>query len=150
MMRSIELFAGAGGLAIGACRAGFHPAAVVEWDRAASNTLRHNRDAGLEPLATWPLIEADVRDFSYAEFEGNVELLTGGPPCQPFSLGGKHRGKLDHRDMFPEVIRAVREVKPRAFIIENVRGLTRSAFAHYLEYIQLQLQFPDVQQSRHR
>jgi DNA (cytosine-5)-methyltransferase 1 len=135
-MRSVELFAGAGGLGIGVARAGFEPAAVVEWDRWACETLVENKP--------WPVHRADVREFSYDNLR-NIELVSGGPPCQPFSMGGKHNAFLDPRDMFPEAIRAVRELRPRAFIFENVKGLTRQAFANYLEYIRLQLRHPELE-----
>ena len=69
-------------------------------------------------------------------------VVSGGPPCQPFSLGGKHRGYMDKRDMFPEAVRAVRELRPKAFIFENVKGLMRETFADYFEYIHLQLTHP--------
>lgn len=144
MMRSVELFVGAGGLGIGVSQAGFRPAAVMDWDRWACDTLRENRDRGLDPIMHWPIHEGDVRQFDFASVGGFVDLVTGGPPCQPFSMGGRHRAFLDSRDMFPQAIRAVRELRPRAFIFENVKGLTRSSFANYLEYIRLQLTYPDV------
>jgi DNA (cytosine-5)-methyltransferase 1 len=134
-MRSVELFAGAGGLAIGVSRAGFSPVAVVEWDRWACDTLAENRQ--------WPIHRGDVREFRYCGL-GEIEFVSGGPPCQPFSMGGKHDAFLDRRDMFPEAIRAVRELKPRAFVFENVKGLTRAAFANYLNYIRLQLRHPEI------
>lgn len=143
-MRSIELFAGAGGLGIGASRAGFKPEAVIEWDRYCCDTIRENQGRGVKPVAHWPLFHGDVREFDYSGVRGEVDLVSGGPPCQPFSLGGKHRGHMDSRDMFPEAVRAVRELKPRAFLIENVKGLTRTTFASYLEYIRLQLTYPDL------
>lgn len=144
MMRSIELFAGAGGLGIGVSRAGFEHAAVMDWDRWACDTLRENKAKGLSPFAHWPIHEVDVRNFDFTGIEGNVDLVSGGPPCQPFSMGGRHRAFRDERDMFPHAIRAVRDLKPRAFIFENVKGLTRASFANYLEYIHLQLTYPDV------
>lgn len=143
-MKSVELFVGAGGLGIGVSQAGFEPVAVVDWDRWACDTIRENKERGLEPLARWPLTEGDVSLFNFAALGNSVDLVTGGPPCQPFSLGGQHRAFLDKRDMFPQAIRAVRELKPRAFVFENVKGLTRSTFANYLEYIRLQLRHPDV------
>jgi DNA (cytosine-5)-methyltransferase 1 len=142
VMRSLELFAGAGGLGLGVSRAGFRPAAVIEWDRYCCDTIRENQGRGLDPVTHWPLIEGDVRDVDFAEIKGPIEFISGGPPCQPFSLGGKHRGQKDRRDMFPEAIRAVRELRPRAFVFENVKGLTRQAFANYFQYIQLQLAYP--------
>ena len=116
----------------------------MDWDRWACDTLRENRDRGLDPIVHWPIHEGDVRQFDFASVGGFVDLVTGGPPCQPFSMGGRHRAFLDSRDMFPQAIRAVRELRPRAFIFENVKGLTRSSFANYLEYIRLQLTYPDL------
>lgn len=143
-MRAVELFAGAGGLGIGVGRAGFKPVVVIERDRYCCDTIRENQQRKLFPLVEWPLLEGDVRAFDYSLVRGQVDLVSGGPPCQPFSLGGKHRGHQDRRDMFPEAIRAVRELRPRAFIFENVKGLTRSTFANYLEYIRLQLIHPEL------
>ncbi len=143
-MRSIELFAGAGGLGIGASCAGFMPEAVIELDRYCCKTIRENRDRGHEQVSHWPLFQGDVRDFDYSSIGGGIDLVSGGPPCQPFSMGGKHAGPTDHRDMFPEAVRAVRELKPQAFMLENVKGLTRSSFASYLEYVRLQLTYPEI------
>lgn len=143
-MKSVELFAGAGGLGIGVSRAGFKPAAVIEWDRYCCDTIRENQERKLAPVHQWPLTEGDIRDFDFRTIRGEVELVSGGPPCQPFSICGKHRGHLDQRDLFPEAIRAVRELRPRAFLIENVRGLTRPAFASYFEYIRLQFTYPNL------
>lgn len=143
-MRSIELFAGAGGLGLGVSRAGFIPAAVIEWDRYCCDTIRENQERRLEPVTHWPLIEGDVRAIDFKAIEGPIDFISGGPPCQPFSLGGKHRGQKDQRDMFPEAIRAVRERRPRAFVFENVKGLTRQSFANYFQYIQLQMSYPEL------
>ncbi|MDP2137722.1 MAG: DNA (cytosine-5-)-methyltransferase [Candidatus Didemnitutus sp.] len=133
-MKSIELFSGAGGLAMGLERAGFETVALFERDANACATLRLNRPA-------WNLIEGDVRNVDFTR-HGPVDLVAGGPPCQPFSMGGKARGHGDYRDMFPQAVRAVRELRPRAFIFENVRGLLRAAFADYVEFIRLQLTYP--------
>lgn len=141
-MRSVELFAGAGGLAMGMSNAGFSHAAVIEWNHDACETFRENQRHHMRSVEQWPLIEGDVRKFDYATIKGEVVVVSGGPPCQPFSLGGKHRGHLDQRDMFPEAVRAVRELRPKAFIFENVKGLMRETFADYFEYIQLQLTYP--------
>ncbi len=143
-MRSVELFAGAGGLGIGVSRAGFEPATVIEWDRYCCDTIRENQQRGFDPLLHWPLFEGDVREFDFTAIQGDVDLVSGGPPCQPFSICGKHRGHQDRRDMFPEAIRAVRELAPKAFLVENVKGLTRPTFANYLEYIKLQLTYPEL------
>lgn len=143
-LRSIELFAGAGGLGLGFSANNVAHQAVVEWDSYACETLRKNKISGVDPVRHWPdVTEGDVRKFSYAGFEG-LDLITGGPPCQPFSMGGKAKGFLDERDMFPQAVRAIREVRPRAFVFENVRGLTRAAFYNYFNYILLQLEFPTL------
>jgi len=143
-MKSIELFAGAGGLGMGLHRAGFHPEKVVEWDRYCCDTIRENQGADHPIVRGWPLIEGDVRQVDFKGFEDRLDLISGGPPCQPFSLGGKHKAYDDARDMFPQAIRAVRESRPKAFIFENVKGLTRAAFRNYFEYIRLQLEHPTL------
>jgi len=140
-VRSVELFAGAGGLAIGMSNAGFHHAAVIEWDHDACETFRENQRHRMRSVEEWPVFEGDVKEFDYGRV-GDVMVVSGGPPCQPFSLGGKHRGHMDRRDMFPEAVRAVRELRPRAFIFENVKGLMRETFSDYFEYILLQLTHP--------
>ena len=134
-MRSIELFSGAGGLALGLAAAGFKSVALVERNRDACRTLQANRPQ-------WHVIETDVRDIAFSSL-GPVDVVAGGPPCQPFSMGGKAKGSCDHRDMFPEATRAVRELRPKAFLFENVRGLLRPAFRNYVEFIRLQLSYPD-------
>lgn len=145
MMRAVELFAGAGGLGMGVSRAGFRPIEVVEWNRDCRDTIRENRARGAEAVRHWPAeVLGDVREVDFRRHEGKVQLVSGGPPCQPFSLGGKHRAHGDARDMFPEAVRAVREIRPAAFIFENVKGLTRASFQSYFEYIVLQLQYPEL------
>lgn len=147
-MRSIELFAGAGGLGMGLSAAGFEPDLVVEWDKWCCDTIRENRRAGNRNVASWPdPTEADVRSIDFRNYEGRIELVSGGPPCQPFSLGGRHRAHDDGRDMWSEAVRAVREIRPKAFIFENVKGLTRAAFATYLAYIVHQLSHPEIVRS---
>jgi DNA (cytosine-5)-methyltransferase 1 len=141
---AIELFAGAGGLGLGFSLNDVNHRAVVEWDKHACDTLRNNKRQAVEPIAHWAdVTEGDVRNFDFSGFEG-LDLVTGGPPCQPFSMGGKHQGFLDDRDMFPQAVRAVREVRPRAFVFENVRGLTRATFYNYFNYVLLQLEYPNL------
>ncbi|WP_205478578.1 DNA cytosine methyltransferase [Sphingomonas arenae] len=143
-MRSIELFAGAGGLGIGASEAGFHPAKVVEWDDYCVETIRENQQRRLGIVKGWPVVHGDVRHVDFSPHHGQVDLVSGGPPCQPFSLGGKHRAHKDSRDLWSEAVRAVRETQPRVFIFENVKGLLRDTFASYVSYIQLQMQYPSL------
>jgi len=144
-MNAIELFAGAGGLGLGVTRAGFNTLDVVEWDRWCCDTIRQNRTRRAAGMENWPEPrEGDIRSFSFDRFAGRVQLVTGGPPCQPFSLGGRHRAQQDHRDMWSEAVRVVRETQPTAFIFENVKGLTRATFETYFSYIFLQLSYPEI------
>ncbi len=143
-MRSLELFTGAGGLALGTHAAGFKHVALLDWNRDACTTLRENvRHDTVPGVSDWKIVEGDVRKCDYESF-GPVQLVAGGPPCQPFSIGGKHRGMDDGRDMIPEFIRAIREVQPAAFLFENVKGLIRKTFKNYLAYVELRLQHPEV------
>lgn len=143
-MRSVELFTGAGGLGMGLALAGFNPEVVIEWDRWACDTVRENQERGFPLVADWPLYAGDVRQFDYDCLIETIDLVAGGPPCQPFSICGKHAAHLDDRDMFPATVEVVRKLRPRAFIIENVKGITRSAFANYFQYILLQFEFPEL------
>lgn len=147
-MRSVELFAGAGGLALGVSAAGFNHDAVVEWDHDACETVRENQSLGSKFIRGWPVHEADVSKFDYRDIAPGLDLLAGGPPCQPFSLAGKHRGQEDTRNMFPEVLRAVRSLQPKAILVENVKGLTRPSFSAFLDYILLQLSFPEISRKK--
>ena len=113
---SIELFAGAGGLAIGLEKAGFEAVALNEIDKHACNTLRANRK-------NWNVIESDIRNIDFAEFSG-VDFLSGGFPCQAFSYAGNQLGFEDTRGtLFFEFSRAIKETQPSVFLGENVRGL---------------------------
>ena len=144
MLKSVELFAGAGGLGMGAALAGFKARAVIEWDRWACDTIEENKERGFPLVMDWPLHRGDVREFDYGSLPEGIDLVSGGPPCQPFSIGGKHAGYTDTRDMFSAMAAVVRRLKPRAFIIENVKGLTRPKFANYFQYILDQFAMPDI------
>lgn len=143
-MKSVELFAGAGGLAMGCEIAGFEHLAVIEWDKWACDTVRENQKHDFPLLRNWNLFEGDVREFDWSQIPKGIDLLAGGPPCQPFSIGGKHKANSDTRDMFPATAEAIRRIRPKSFIVENVKGLTRATFSSYFQYIQLRLEFPDV------
>ncbi len=141
-MRSVELFAGAGGSAIGSALAGFQHEAVLEWNRNCVATIQENQRLGVKPVADWPEVEpVDVKEFDFRPYRG-VDLVAGGPPCQPFSIGGKHGGYRDDRNLFPEMVRAVGEIEPKVVMVENVFGLLRPAFADFFEYVLLHLQYP--------
>jgi DNA (cytosine-5)-methyltransferase 1 len=117
---------------------------MVEWDKDAFATLLHNKEKKVDYVQHWPISNADVRAIEWSKIEEPVDLVAGGPPCQPFSIGGKHTGPDDERNMWPETIRSVRELRPKAFLFENVRGLLRPAFSHYLRWIELNLRTPQV------
>ncbi|GAB4288402.1 MAG: DNA (cytosine-5-)-methyltransferase [Oscillatoriaceae cyanobacterium] len=145
-MNSVELFAGVGGLGIGLSNAGFCHLVALDRDKNACATIDENQRRGLNCLKNWPVVQADVSQFDFRALHipGGVDLLAGGPPCQPFSLGGKHQGSQDDRDMFPHFCRAVRDLQPLAFLIENVPGLLRPCFTQYFEYLILQLTYPEI------
>ena len=136
IISSVEIFSGAGGLAKGIELAGATHEALVEWNSDACKTLRLNYSQEL-------VYETDIRSFDFSNFD-NIDVLAGGPPCQPFSLGGKAKGNNDERDMFPSAIAAIRKLKPKTFIFENVKGLLRESFKDYFNYILLQLRFPEL------
>lgn len=144
VLKSVELFTGAGGLAMGTAQAGFHHQALVEYDKYSCNTIRLNQQRGIALISDWCVYQMNVADFDFSVISEKIDLLAGGPPCQPFSIGGKHSAYLDKRDMFPEFFRALRYLRPKAFVIENVRGLLRQNFTEYFKYIILQLTFPEI------
>ncbi len=143
-LSAVELFAGGGGMAVGSHRAGFRHLALLERDPHAVETLRANAGEGQGSSPVLPLAPVDVTEFDYSSIQAPVDLLAGGAPCQPFSLAGRHRGKADSRNLFPEVFRAQRALGPKAVLLENVRGLARKGFMPYLEYILLQLALPGL------
>jgi len=113
----VELFAGGGGLALGLEKAGFKSVLLNELDKSACETLRHNRPH-------WNVIQNDIANVNFTEFRGNIDLLTGGFPCQPFSYAGKQLGFEDLRGTLVfEMARAINEIKPKVFLAENVKGL---------------------------
>ncbi len=144
MMTSVELFAGIGGLALGVSKAGFQHKAVVELDNDACKTIRENQRRELDPVASWPLHEGDVRSFDFSAIGSDIDLLAAGVPCQPWSLGGKHRGYEDERNLFPDPVAAIRALRPKAILIENVKGLLRGSFANYFEYITMMISHPGL------
>lgn len=138
-MRTLEIFSGAGGLAKGLELSGFEHAALVEFNKYACESLAENFDPKR-------IFFGDIRDFNLDSLE-YIDIVAGGPPCQPFSLGGKHGANQDHRDMFPYAIRAIEKLAPKAFIFENVKGLLRQNFSEYFDYIILRLSHPNFELS---
>jgi DNA (cytosine-5)-methyltransferase 1 len=143
-MRSVELYTGAGGLALGISRAGFDHLAVVELDKDSCQTIQENKRRHVEEVHRWPVFNCDVRHFDYGSIPEGIELLAAGVPCQPFSIGGKHKGHSDERNLFPQTIEVIRRIKPLAVLIENVRGLLRPSFSKYFGYIELMLTYPEL------
>ena len=133
MLTSVELCAGAGGQALGLEKAGFEHTALVEIDKHCCATLRHNRPQ-------WNVLEEDVRKFKdVADSYHGIDLLAGGLPCPPFSVAGKQLGEKDERNLFDDAIEIVAATRPRAVMIENVRGFLDAVFHDYREKLKKQL-----------
>jgi DNA (cytosine-5)-methyltransferase 1 len=124
---TLELCAGAGGQALGLEQAGIEHVALVELSKNACKTLRLNRPA-------WNVIEQDLNTFDAVQFKG-VDIISGGLPCPPFSVAGKQLGDNDERNLFPAMIRLVDQLRPKAVMIENVRGIMDAVFVDYRHYI---------------
>src|SRR5258708_874178 len=130
----IELFAGGGGLAIGCKLAGLPAAHYFEADDNCCNTLSQNIQSRA-PTLIGAVHRGRVEEIDWSAWPGRVSLLSGGAPCQPFSLAGRHLAWKDGRNLFPEVFRAVSVLRPDVVLLENVRGLLRPDFRPYLDYI---------------
>ena len=128
MLKSIEICAGAGGQALGLEMAGFKHIALVEYEKKYCETLKKNRPE-------WNIICEDVKNFSGKPYRNKIDLLAGGVPCPPFSVAGKQLGSDDERDLFPEALRLIEEINPKAVMLENVRGFLDPAFKDYRESI---------------
>jgi DNA (cytosine-5)-methyltransferase 1 len=110
----------------------------------SAKTLYHNyKKFGFANDKEW-IFNDDIHNISFSDYEGKIDLLSGGPPCQPFSIGGKHRAFNDKRDLFSEATRTLAEIRPKAFVFENVRGILRKSFSKYFGYILLQLNYPEI------
>lgn len=133
-MRSLEIFSGAGGLAKGLELAGFEHSMFVEFNKHACASLSEN-------FGSEKVFFGDIKDFDL-DIVDQIDVVAGGPPCQPFSLGGKHKADQDSRDMFPFAIRAIEKLTPKVFVFENVKGLLRPSFSDYFDYIILRLTYP--------
>lgn len=139
----VELFAGAGGLTLGLSHAGFRPDHLFETNGYSCATLRAN-SAFQDRHIFGSVHESDVGSVDWSNLNGRVRLLSAGPPCQPFSLAGKHLAAQDARNQFPSTLRAIRALTPDAVLVENVPGLLRTSFRPYLDYIARQLEVPSL------
>ena len=128
----LELCAGAGGQALGFEQAGFNHVGLVELDHHACATLRHNRPE-------WNVLEEDLKKFDPTPYVGKVDVVAAGLPCPPFSKAGKQLGELDERNLFPAALEIIKALKPRAVVIENVRGIMDAVFQDYRTFIEGQL-----------
>ncbi len=129
-LEAVEICAGAGGQALGLERAGFEHALAVELDPAACDTLRANRPA-------WKVAEGDAADpqvWNPADYPG-IALLAGGVPCPPFTVAGRRLGAADERDLFAWAVELCQVIRPRALLLENVRGLSASRFGAYRQHV---------------
>lgn len=124
-MKALDLFSGPGGLSLGMKGAGIDAVASVEKNKDAMATYDAHTP-GAEHFCS------DIRKVPFERFRGKVNVIFGGPPCQPFSTGGLRQGIADGRNMFPEFLRALKEVRPDAFLAENVPGLATISRRHYL------------------
>ncbi|MGB3432788.1 DNA cytosine methyltransferase [Achromobacter sp.] len=122
----VDLFCGAGGLSLGLKMAGWTAIAAADYDSAACATFRHNFPEAM-------VMEGDARHVDWTSLRGKVDLVAGGPPCQPFSVAGHQRSHNDSRDMLPEFVRAVKEIRPKLLLMENVAGLTTARNLPYLQ-----------------
>jgi DNA (cytosine-5)-methyltransferase 1 len=130
-LTTLELCAGGGGQALGYELGGIDHAGLIELDRHACATLRLNRP-------NWKVIEQDLNTFDGSSFRG-VDIISGGLPCPPFSVAGKQLGTKDERNLFPVLLRLVDEIRPRAVMIENVRGIFDAVFEDYRLHVGTQL-----------
>lgn len=132
-MKVIDLFAGAGGLSLGLLEAGLEVIAAIECDAAAAATYR-----SLHPGAS--VLEEDINSADLSQFKGEIDVVAGGPPCQPFSTGGLRRGADDPRNGLPAMLTAIELLRPRAVLLENVPGLAgpggRDDLAQLLQRLQ--------------
>jgi len=129
-LEAVEICAGAGGQALGLERAGFEHVLAVELDPSACETLRANRPA-------WKVAEGDAADrqvWNPKDYEG-ITLLAGGVPCPPFTVAGRRLGAADERDLFAWAVELCRVIKPRALLLENVKGLSESRFGAYRQHV---------------
>lgn len=129
--KTLSLFSGGGGLDLGFDKAGFEHVASYEIIEIAAKTLKSNRP-------NWKVFggkDGDVRNVDWSKYKGKVDIIHGGPPCQPFSIAGQQKGSNDERDMWPEFSRAVNQIKPKAFIAENVPGLLTKKFESYVQKV---------------
>jgi DNA (cytosine-5)-methyltransferase 1 len=130
-LHTLELCAGGGGQALGFEQAGIDHIGLVEIDKNACATLRMNRKQ-------WQVYQEDLNNFNGRNFKG-VDIISGGLPCPPFSIAGKQLGQRDDRNLFPAMIRLVDQIRPRAVMIENVRGILDAVFQDYRQYVGLEL-----------
>jgi DNA (cytosine-5)-methyltransferase 1 len=128
--KALDLFAGAGGLTLGLHQTGWNVVAAIENDSWAVATYKQN-------FPHSQVINQDIRSIDFEQFK-DIDLIVGGPPCQPFSVAGKQRSQADERDLVPEFIRAVKVVQPLAFIMENVPGLQTPKHQPYTNWVMQQ------------
>ena len=140
----INMFSGAGGFSQGLRQAGIAPKYLYEIDPHGWETSKLN-GLVVESPPDWDFHKGDVRRVDWTTVTAPVRILAAGVPCQPWSQGGRHEAQADDRNLFPEALRAVRTLRPRAVLIENVHGLLREGFSQYFLYILRCLRSPSVE-----
>lgn len=130
-LRALSLFSGGGGLDLGFDRAGYTHVASYDWLKICGDTIKFNRP-------NWSVfsgdIDGDVRNVDWSVYKSKVDVIHGGPPCQPFSIAGSQKGSSDERNMWPEFIRAVNTIKPKVFVAENVPGMLNAKFRNFIKF----------------
>lgn len=123
-MKLLDLFAGIGGFSLAAHRMGWETVAAVEWDEYCQKLLK----------LRFPKTEiyGDIREFDGTEYQGSIDIITGGFPCQPYSVAGERRGRDDNRNVWSEMVRVIKEVRPSWVIAENVTGILSMGFSSFL------------------
>jgi len=129
-LTTLSLFSGGGGLDLGFDKAGYLHQGSYELIPICGETLKNNRP-------NWPIYSGpehgDVTQIHWQNYIGSIEVIHGGPPCQPFSIAGQQGGQNDERNMWSEFIRAVNTIKPKSFVAENVLGLLNPKFRHFIQ-----------------
>lgn len=143
-LQHVELFAGGGGLAVGAHSAGIRDTLFAESDVHACATLSANARSGPGQTTSGRVVEGDVRLLTWPETDAPIQTLSAGAPCQPFSVAGTSGGYTDTRNGLPEIVRAMKSMRPRAVLVENVPRLASAKWEAYFNYFVLQLQYPSL------
>jgi DNA (cytosine-5)-methyltransferase 1 len=129
---TLDVFAGAGGLSLGLQAAGLPVTVAADSNADALDTYRRHH-------STAEILEGDIADHDFRQYKGSIAIVAGGPPCQPWSTGGKQLGRADGRDGLAQFVHIIDQIRPRAFLMENVPGLTAPGNLEYLHALMADL-----------